>query len=175
MTWGQGVEPETLLRDRRRGTTACPAWWAMGINEIAPALRKKYILYSFGPTRAGQKSLVLTWRTQRTNQYTRVHLYSLSSHFPQFKQSVGAIPLWSLWVEPILTTAKECVSLLIVVLWLYPSQACTFFLSCLCCMRDAGGGWIIPMVYTLQLVQSYHHHGTRDWRDVGERGEIKKK
>jgi hypothetical protein len=55
-----------ILRDRRRGKTACPACWSMGIkwNEIVYGERKKCTW----PTRAGQKFHVPVRRSQRTNQ-----------------------------------------------------------------------------------------------------------
>ncbi len=34
-----------LLRDRRRGTTACPACWAMGTNEVKKCTVRKKVLY----------------------------------------------------------------------------------------------------------------------------------
>jgi hypothetical protein len=59
--------PRNIIRDWRRGTTACPACWAIGTNEVK--VREK--IFCNGPTRApkaGQESLVPASQAQRIKQ-----------------------------------------------------------------------------------------------------------
>jgi hypothetical protein len=86
--------------DRRPSTTACQGCWAMGTNKV-----KKYavgkiicVLGWLEQPRAGTK-IYCTGTTRPTNQPRKnpFHMYSKSPHLPQFQQSAGASPLWSLW------------------------------------------------------------------------------
>jgi hypothetical protein len=62
----EDVGQRHILRDRRRSTTACPACWAMGTNEVKLCTVRKKIFCN-GPTgaaKAGQKSLVMARRAK---------------------------------------------------------------------------------------------------------------
>jgi hypothetical protein len=59
-----------ILRDRRPSTTACPAGWAMGTNELKQCSvgEKIFCTWSTRAAKAEQKSLVPARQAQRTNQ-----------------------------------------------------------------------------------------------------------
>jgi hypothetical protein len=90
-------------RDRRPGTTACPpcpGCRAMGTNKVEKCAVRK-ILFCAGLNRAakaGEKSILQGQLAQGTNPGS-LTMYSMSPHLPQFQQSAGATPLWSLFVH----------------------------------------------------------------------------
>jgi hypothetical protein len=70
----------------------CGSWEAADEAVLITMHRKKNKIISLF------KSLVAARRAQRTNQgRIPLHLYSISPHLPQFQQSAGATPIWSLW------------------------------------------------------------------------------
>ncbi len=94
--------PETLIK-RQATQHDCQSilLGAGGTKEVGKCTMRKPI-FCTGPTRAakaGQK-ISCTGTASPVNQPRgdSFHLYSLSPHLPQFQRSIGATPLWCLWL-----------------------------------------------------------------------------
>ncbi len=98
------------LRDRWRGTTFCPACWAMGINEVKKCtVRKKNCV--LGRVEQPRKEQTLLYRRDKLNEPTLGRtLYSLSPHLPQFQQLAWGHPS----LISLVSTLKFCATCCIV-------------------------------------------------------------
>jgi hypothetical protein len=93
------VNQRRILGDRRPGTTACPGCWEMGPHKKNLVCgEEKNILFRADYSSQSRIKISCTSTKSPTNQPRKdpFHLYSISPNLPQFQQSAGATPLWSL-------------------------------------------------------------------------------
>ncbi len=98
----QSMYRRHTFRERRPCTTACPGcrrrWGHINWNSV----RWGKFFFLADQSSLGLIKVPCTDTTSPTNHPRKdpFHMYSLSPHSPQFQQSAGSIPLWSLWYRP---------------------------------------------------------------------------
>jgi hypothetical protein len=96
------VRQRHTVRDRRPCTTAWPACWAMGTNELKQCtvrIKKYFVLGRLEQPKLNKNLSYQHKIPMNQPKKDLFHLYSLSPHLPQLQQSAGATPLKSLWCE----------------------------------------------------------------------------